>query len=152
MNQIEIVLPPRLQDELSSELRKLTAACCEAVPELETGFGLGGEHGYGVNFENDVFEMRRFNWGECDCGFADAEDEFSAQYGHKDVPWGDFKETGHKPTCSFELPNFRHKATGFEVRWYKWIGRDNVVSGPEVDIHQLISECIVSLPERGAQP
>lgn len=51
---------------------------------------------YGTDFENDIFMMNRFCWCE-----------------KEDCKW-----------CGSEnAPNFLHKKTGFEVRWYKYIGR-----------------------------
>jgi len=32
-------------------------------------------------------------------------------------------ENHHTPECGIVLPNFRHFASGLEVRWYKYIGR-----------------------------
>ena len=32
-------------------------------------------------------------------------------------------KNGHADDCVFELPNFLHKKTGFEVRFYKYLGR-----------------------------
>lgn len=58
--------------------------------------GLGGRFGYGVEYENDVFMMHPFCWCE-----------------KESCQW-----------CYGEAPNFKHKATGLEIHWYKWIGRD----------------------------
>lgn len=58
--------------------------------------GPGGRFGDGVEYENDVFLMHPFCWCE-----------------KESCQW-----------CSGEAPNFRHKSTGLEIRWYKWIGRD----------------------------
>lgn len=53
----------------------------------------------------------------------------------------------HRDTCAIMIPNFRHKATGFEVRWYKWIGRDMEFAGPqEVDFPAIMRECLESVP------
>jgi len=37
-------------------------------------------------------------------------------------------KNGHSNKCALELPNFLHKKTGFEVRWYKYLGRDMEVN------------------------
>lgn len=150
MSSITIVLPERSEDELSDFLRALTKAICEAHPELESGYGLGGEFGYGENFENDIFVMRRQYWGECDCGWSEKEWAWHEKTQGKpdyDEHWKVFLKDnpGHSPQCALELPNFLHKRTGFEVRWYKWIGRDNEIKNPPTDIAAVIAECIQSL-------
>ncbi|MEM7282840.1 MAG: hypothetical protein AAF438_14570 [Pseudomonadota bacterium] len=43
---------------------------------MENGFGLGGQFGYGEDFENSTFVMRRFYWGDCDCGGEQREVDF----------------------------------------------------------------------------
>ena len=52
----------------------------------------------------EVFDMRPFSYEECDC----AED--------------------HVEGCHRLMPNFRHKRTGLEITWYKWIGRGDEMS------------------------
>lgn len=53
---------------------------------------------YGTDFENDAFMMHPYCWCEKDSCL-----------------W-----------CNGDEPNFRHKATGFEVHWYKYIGREMI--------------------------
>jgi hypothetical protein len=65
------------------------------------GFGLGGQDGYGINYENDVFMMHPYCWCEQD-----------------DCKW-----------CSKDEPNFIFKPTKCGIRWYKYIGRDQVQEG-----------------------
>jgi hypothetical protein len=54
----------------------------------------------------------------------------------------------HDPKCMLELPNFRHKASGFEVNWYKYIGREmkasTVLSSEE--FRQVFDDCWKSIP------
>ena len=57
---------------------------------------------YGTDYEDDSVMMHRYCW--CD---------------EKDCKW-----------CSGDEPNFRYKPTGFEVRWYKYIGRDMKCNRP----------------------
>lgn len=49
----------------------------------------------------------------------------------------------HDRVCGIVRPNFRHHATGTEVRWYKWIGRSM-----EVDVRgdwsMIVAECLAS--------
>ncbi len=75
-----------------------------------------------------------FGWGcRCTCGV----DERAKKY---------FEEHDHSATCALAIPNFRHKATGFEVRWYKWIGRDMETNGVAVDLSKIFNDCLASLP------
>lgn len=86
---------------------------------------------YGTDYENDVFMMHRYCWcekpeclwctiwlsNETDC----SEDEARA-YREKQVAWvrekyGDW--AAEHPAA----PNFWFKPTGFQLRWYKYIGR-----------------------------
>lgn len=120
---VEVILPQIRDDSLSYGLRILTKKISERHPDLESGYGLGGPSGYGVDFENDIFAMRRFYWGDCDCG----------------------NDDDHAETCSVRLPNFHHKPSDFKVRWYKWIGRDNETEGECADLGMMISDCIDSL-------
>lgn len=128
----EVLTAPSALSEDSDIVSQCLYVLCETIirglmPD-ERGGGLGGEFGYGVNFENDAFVMRRFYWGDCDCG-SDENDE------------------PHKPTCSLERPNFLHKRTGLEIRWYKWIGRD-MEAKPEtiIDWGAIWTECMESIP------
>ena len=67
--------------------------------EATEGF-LGGTYGYGCHFENSTFYMHPYCW--CD------------------------KSTC--PQCAHDAPNFFHKISGSEVRWYKYIGRSQKVT------------------------
>lgn len=167
MRKVEIIVPGRSEgDALSNGLRTLTAAIEKATGE-EGGYGLGGPSGYGADYENDVFEMWRYYWGdECSegCPFVFAEWEADVKHAadcpQRGPPWGkctcDFHERWqafqdahghpHDPKCGFERPNFRHKATGFTVHWYKWIGRDNKVEvGSCTDVAAMLLECLESI-------
>lgn len=97
---IQVVLPEKSMNELSENLRELTRQICLKTDDDGSG-GLGGEYGYGCNFENDVFLMNRYCWCEQD---------------------------GCK-VCNGEVPNFLYKPTNASVSWYKYIGRDNDVDG-----------------------
>jgi hypothetical protein len=61
----QIITPPVADetDALDHGLVALTEAICQTTGE-ETGFGLGGRFGYGEDYENDVFMMRRYCWCE----------------------------------------------------------------------------------------
>ena len=57
-----------------------------------------------------------------------------------------FKDNGHRPTCALELPNFLHKPTRLEVRWYKYIGRgQEVVARGQVDVSAVLADCISAI-------
>lgn len=50
--------------ELSEKLGKMN-------PDDQAHGFLGGEYGYGQEFENNLFIMRPYYWGDCDCGYED---------------------------------------------------------------------------------
>lgn len=116
--EIQVVLPPRTSGlpELEDFLRELTKVLLERSGE-EDCWGLGGEFGYGADFENDVFMMRRFCWCE-----------------KEDCPW-----------CGEEQrPNFVHKPSGSTVKWYKWIGRSMEVD-LRASVATIRDSCLASL-------
>lgn len=134
MNDVRVVLPPCSDDPVSEWMRALTERISEVTGDLG-GFGLGGMHGYGDNYENDVFMMHRFCWCE-----------------QTDCPWclscscGDDWKTNPCARCRDEVtpaPNFLHKATGATVHWYKYIGRGMEIS--EADWPAIFTECFASL-------
>lgn len=45
---------------------------------------LGGEHGYGHEYKNDVFEMHPYYWGDCECGFEDKDFQWSEENKHSE--------------------------------------------------------------------
>lgn len=125
--ELMIVLPECSNDFVSEGLRYLTAACVKAMPELDGGYGLGGENGYGVDYENDTFAIRKQWWGDCTCGADDEDRE-------------------HDDDCAIALPNFIHKPTGFTVDWYKWIGRSMEIDANGANFLDVLQDCIASLP------
>lgn len=67
-----------------------------------------------------------------------------------------YKEHPHEATCPtwlYNLPNFRHHASGFEVRWYKWIGRDTEISRDITGAEwaAILDACVASLPADAVQ-
>lgn len=219
--EVQIVLPQRADDTdpLEHGLITLTEAIAQLDEDAVAHGFLGGEFGYGAQYENSVFVMRPFYWGDCDCGQSDRESWFMERNHHAlscyqvalseaqkaaglsyidhainkfiwienepkdgghlqetiytdlcgrfgvDRHWGAavhctcgyeekwtayITENGHRPTCAVVLPNFRHHASGLEVRWYKWIGRDmEIVAPKEYDIQTIFSECLGSLISAG---
>jgi hypothetical protein len=113
--ELALVLPPRASSQIDHDLVALTEAIVTRGLAEECGGLLAGRFGYGADYANSVFTLRPYYGGPCTCGWDDAED------GELEPPSA---MTGHTPRCAIELPNFRHHASGLELRWYKWIGRD----------------------------
>lgn len=70
--QVQIILPEgayggleRPTEDMAAGLRVLTKAIRESHPR-GTLYGMGGEFGYGEDFENDTFMMHPFCWCEQD--------------------------------------------------------------------------------------
>lgn len=121
-------------DALSTGLYALSELVIRGLkPESRFG-GMGGEFGYACEFENDVFEFHP-DYQHCSC--RESESGWSQD---------------HVSDCALaaNLPNFRHKASGLEVRWYKWIGRDMEISNEKLtgaEWSKILLECFESLPE-----
>ncbi len=91
-------------DVLSDGLRDLTRYICEAL-DREEGYGLGGEHGYGTDYENDVFMMHQFCWCEQD-----------------ECPWcgscrESFGSSEHRPSCYQSRLGPLRKEHGVRDEW-----------------------------------
>jgi hypothetical protein len=131
---IQIVLPPCSDDEVSDGLRGLT----EAIHRAEKADGspggiLGGEFGYGANFENDAFMMHRYCWCEKDdCPWCAGD---AGPFSNHSLYWSEGNTTA---------PNFLHKPSQSRVWWYKYIGR-----GMEMDLRMawdaILTDCLASL-------
>ena len=136
----------------SSDGEHFVTTCMRVIG---VGFGEEGDWcaKYGVDVDTDVFTMRRFYWGDCDCEFGDAEDKWHTQHQGKpdyDAQWKEFLEEnpGHKATCSLELPNFLYKPTGFALEWYKYIGRDMGVK-VQAPLPSDFMECVFASHPKG---
>lgn len=104
-----------LEGVVARDLVDVTRHLDRAGHQAEAG-ALGGRFGYGVEYENDVFEMHPF----CYCDRRDCEvceDQGSDVEYRVDFP---------------RKPHFRVKGTAIEVRWYKWIGRSMDVRPPDL--------------------
>lgn len=165
------------------------------IVERATGDGY-----YADYFENDVFELRPYYWGDCTCGYDEKEyawdkandhrpecyqadyERLYARYGvgskipdeeikaiceKHGVPYNDRKgcavhctcdykdrwqaflreNPGHADDCAVVLPNFRHKASGLEIRWYKYIGRGMSINRSVTldEFRTIFDECVASL-------
>ncbi len=113
---IMVILPAVSRDEFSNGLRELTKAIVEQNPKRHVMGLLGGTYGYGARWDDKVFSMHPFCWCE-----------------KENCPW-----------CEGEKPNFHHKRTGFEVTWYKYIGRSMETEG-ECDWPTVLAECLASV-------
>lgn len=130
MSDILVVLPRRdASTAISQSLVKLTEAIYAVAPKAVGRGILGGRFGYGADFENEVFSMHTD--GDFDCTCPDDHDPEL----NKD----------HKSGCPFLVPHFHHKATGFSVWWYKYIGRSMEVDNEPEEIDGIFSECMASL-------
>lgn len=129
---LHIITPP-VADEtraLDHGLIALTEAIAQVRPQAIGSGAFGGRFGYGAEFENDVFEMHMD--GDLDCICEDDPD----------------RNQDHEAACPFSRPNFRHKASGFSVWWYKWIGRGMETKNADgADLQAIFSECLASLKE-----
>ena len=79
--EIRIVLPAISDDQISNDLRWLTETLMSQGAETTGGF-LGGEFGYGADFDNEVFTMFPFYWGDCECGRDKAEWQWEEDHDH----------------------------------------------------------------------
>ena len=112
-----------MSDQLvSAGLRELVKRLVEGGYIATQGF-LGGEYGYGVEYDSDEFMMHPYCWCEKD-----------------DCPW-----------CGPDLewqqaPNFHHKESGFKVWWYKYINRGMRVENPNnADFVEILAKCVASI-------
>lgn len=125
-------------DALSLGLYALSEIIIRGLhPDEDDGGGMGGRFGYACEFENDVFALRPDYQG-CSC------------------PLGNDGWEVHAEDCRFmlQLPNFKHKASGLEVNWYKWIGRDMEISNPDLTLGEwedIWNQCRESLPTEARQ-
>ncbi|SII94932.1 Uncharacterised protein [Mycobacteroides abscessus subsp. abscessus] len=154
MEDVTIYLPERSEDLISDSLRTLTRELQGITNEGALGF-LGGEYGYGCDYENDVFMMHPFCWCEradcpwcLDCECPEGAEEYSVggevvdfqrycdEYdltgntnrSFRVVPELECGSCVKRRTIGF-APNFLFKPTGAKVRWYKYIGRSMKVDG-----------------------
>lgn len=206
-HEVQIITPPTAETPLDDMLVEITRAISQKDPDRVAHGFLGGEFGYGAAYENDVFVMRPYYWGDCDCGYEERADKFWSKNKHSEdcytselrreekaagihhtqeskmsyeakekirrkiykalckkhnrtYPAGCavhctcgidekakayFEVNGHKPTCALELPNFLHRASGLEVRWYKWIGRSMEAKNLPVSLSAIFKECLDSI-------
>lgn len=126
-------------DGISQCLYSLTELLVRGKLAERCGGGMGGEFGYGADFENDVFFLTH------DCQGCDSEECFRCKNSRKELL---FKPSGRGwKTCAL----FWHKQSGLKIAWYKWLGRDmemnrKSISGKEWS--RIFTECWDSIPEK----
>lgn len=99
MERAEVILPEQAEGALVELTEYITKKVFKG--KWQGGGLLGGEFGYGVEYENDVFMMHPYCWCEQEnCGW-----------------------------CNETSPNFMYKPTNCKVWWYKWIGRSQEQEG-----------------------
>jgi hypothetical protein len=138
--RVRIVVPRVDEDEVSTGLVGLTQMLHETgKADGSAGGLLGGEYGYGANFENDVFMIHRYCWCE-----------------REECPWcaGDAGPLSNHSHYFSEgnttAPNFLHKPSRSKVWWYKYIGR-----GMEIELKEkwarIMADCVKSLRGQDAE-
>lgn len=133
---VECIAPPNAMtsgDVLSRGLYALSELVIRGLKPNERAGGFGGDFGYACEFENEVFEFHP-DYQHCSCPYS--EDDWAQD---------------HVKDCRLVmgLPNFRHKTSGLEVRWYKWIGRDVGLNRTDLTGERWVSilrECYESIP------
>lgn len=137
---IEIVFPPISEGYTSEALCQITQALQQITGEGQHGI-LGGEYGYGCEYENDTFMMHPFCWCartdcpwclECYCEIEEDGDD-----------WIIASECGNCANPVDRAPNFLFKPTGAKVSWYKYIGRGMEIEGQLP--YDFLSVCLDSL-------
>jgi hypothetical protein len=165
-DEIVVVFPPVSEGFVSEALCELTRVLQPITGEGQHGL-LGGEYGYGCDYENDVFMMHPFCWCErpecpwCRECFCPNEYEYHAPDGtviteeeHACYSFEDYprffesmvfigEQCGNCTNTVERAPNFLFKPTGAKVSWYKYIGRSMEIDG-ELP-HDFLSICLKSL-------
>lgn len=83
---------------------------------------------YGVAFENEVFSVMPYWWGDCTCGMEE-------------------KEEVCLDDCAYNRPNFHYKPEDIRVDWYKYPLRgsySNILLTPKL-LEGIVDVCIASL-------
>ena len=106
--------------------------------------------GYFDPFENDVFAVSPYYWGDCTCGFYDDLEAWEATHPNASEEEYDrwCKENGHADDCKLCIPNFVYKPTGFELDWYKYPMRDSYNMNQNItlaDFIKMLAHCIESV-------
>ena len=129
----------RFEDLLTEQLLSLSKVLAEKNPDNQAHGFLGGEFGYGQDFENDTFMMHPFCWCE-----------------KEDCPW--CSDIGAMPQLAREVlqiryaesgraPNFLYKPLDFKVWWYKYIGRgmEWAKDFSQKEVNEIFNKCLESV-------
>jgi hypothetical protein len=163
MTSITVVLPAVEDSEVAFGLRRLTRTLV-ANGYGDLSAGLGGEDGYGVTFENEVFSMHPYCWCEQDacawcanCTCTDAAWTYLLDGAPSDYDgWFMAQAAGQDavqvftPNCHWCLhpelkrANFEHKASGTKITWYKYLGRSMELSIKE-EWTSVLGQCLASI-------
>lgn len=108
MSDILLVFPEVSEDLVSNMMVAITKKIDESGGEVAAGF-LGGEHGYGAHYKNDVFEMRPFYWGDCTCDYDKIIREWEDTHEHKYCYQTLFRERHYVNYGGDGGWNFEHK-------------------------------------------
>lgn len=106
------------------------------------GYGLGGEYGYGANYDSDVFQMSRFCWCDGDdCPWC----SYSPEEGRRFTEAAKSKGAISDEYGSGGAPHFWHKPSGMRVWWYKWIGHDMETYALPDDLAPILADCLADI-------
>ena len=111
--KIKVIIPKGATTNIELGLVTLTEYLVKNK-NIEASHGLlGGEYGYGCEYENDTFMMHPFCWCEKD-----------------DCLWCTYEEETDDMVEPQSLqPNFLYKPTDTKIWWYKYIGRSQEQRG-----------------------
>lgn len=116
--KIKIIIPKGVSTNIDNGLVELTRQL-RLKTRKEGGFGLGGQDGYGIEYENKIFSMMPYCWCQ-----------------ENNCKW-----------CNENAPNFFYKPTGYKITWYKYIGRGQEQKGKLPK--NWLEKCIKSLWKKG---
>lgn len=104
----------------------------EELERLFEAYADGEVNYYGEEYENSVFLVMPYWWGDCTCG---------AGY---DCP-------EHDSECKLLAPNFLYKETGFAIQWYKYPLRDSYMNQDITlgEFREIVAKCVESVEESG---
>lgn len=125
---------------------------------------------YGTEYENKIFSMFPYYWGDCTCGLEEKESNWIINNPHgKNCPlsnkdescYFDFNkctcyvsklyenEIGpleHSGNCLLIKPNFYYKPSDLKISWYKYIGRGMSANRriKKEEMEKIVDHCIKS--------
>jgi len=145
--KIEIITPPIASRDIDLDLVNLTEYLTKKLfaGERQGGGLLGGEYGYGVDYENDVFMMKPYCWceKEDECIWCMMNDPKENPNWHK--MYNEIKERFGEECANWgSAPQFYFKPSKTWIRWYKWIGRDTEIGGGKLP-KDWLDKCVESV-------